>query len=114
MPYFQEESRKIACVHCRSNNQQTAHPAQELSSLAKLNQCPWTVRHLDGVEAHCFCAALVMAAYCTHCSNLAKTLSLGLKRCHMQQRQSVLRVSAGTAALAHIIWYCAHTGVAAE
>lgn len=53
--YFQKAIRKAASVHCRSNNQLPPHSAQELSSLTVLNQRPWTFRHLDGVEAHCFC-----------------------------------------------------------
>lgn len=43
-PLFQKASRKKSCVHCRSDNQQPAHPAQGLSSLTELNLCPWTFR----------------------------------------------------------------------
>lgn len=107
--YFQKASRKVASVHCRSNNQLPPHSAQELSSLTVLNQRPWTFRHLDGVEAHCFCDGCLPPCHCIHGSNLVKPLSMALKRPHLQQRQSVRCVSAGTAALELVICYCGHT-----
>lgn len=97
---------KKAPIFGRRAGREPGFIAEVPSFLPKSNQCPWTVRHLDGVEAHCSlrCAGdgCLPPCHCTPCLNLQKTLCLGLKSCYLQQRQRMLHVSAGN--------YCACTG----